>query len=153
MERVSRECIGSRDNCDARVMNCLEQAQHSRESVVISCLFIRRNFERATPHRAPHLRRKARHDFFQAGRNRARVSAKKRFKDAYRRVEDSVMLAKKIDEITDLGFVRSKFAGALGDFDKPIAITRFLYFRKQKIEHDKIEMLNFISAAFDELAC
>ncbi len=40
------------------------------------------------------------------------------------------MLAKKIDEITDLGFVRSKFAGALCDFDKPIAISRFLYFRE-----------------------
>ena len=68
-----------------------------------------------------------------------------------RRIEDSVMLPKKIDEFAHFGFVRRQFAGAFGDFNKPIAIACFLYFGKQKIENDKIEVLNFIGAAFDEL--
>src|SRR5437762_10674138 len=117
----------------------------------MSCLFIWRNFKRATAHRTPHLRRKAGHNFFQPGRDRTGIAAKKRLKDIHRRVEDGVMLPKKIDEFAHFGFVRRKFAGALGDFDKPIAIARFLYFGKQKIERDKIEMLNFIGAALDEL--
>src|SRR5437899_9738051 len=133
-------------------MNCLEQPQHRRESVVISRLFIRRNFERATPHRAPHLWRKARHDLFQAGSNRARIAAKKRFKDAYRRVEDSVMLAKKIDEFAHLWIIGSKITCALVDFDESILIRRFLYFWKQKIEHNKIEVMNFIGAAVNKFA-
>ena len=33
-----------------------------------------------------------------------------------------------------------------------MAIARFLYFRKEKVQFDKIEMLDLISAAFDELA-
>ena len=62
------------------------------------------------------------------------------------------MLPEKIDEIAHLGIIGSKITGALGDFDESISITRFLYFRKQKIEHNKIEVLNFISAALKRIA-
>src|SRR5207244_12322107 len=106
VERVSGEGIGSWNNRDARVMNCLEQTQHSRESVVISRLFIGRNFERATAHRPPYLRRKARHDFFQAGRSRAWIAAKERFIRVHCWIEYGVMLPKKIDELAHHGFVR-----------------------------------------------
>src|SRR5439155_2055810 len=153
VKRVSGERIGSWNNRQARVVNCLEQTQHRRESFAIGCLFIWWNFERAAPHGAPHLWRKARHDLFQPGRNRARIAAKESFKDAYRRVEDGVMLPEKIDEFAHLRFVRSKFASALGDLDEAISITRLLHFRKQEVKHDKIKMLDFVSAAFDELPC
>src|SRR2546428_8878051 len=151
MERVSGQRISSWNNGHARVVNCLEQAQHRRESFAISSLSIWRNFERAAPHRTPHLRRKTRHDLFQPRRERAGITAKKCFEDVNRGIQHSMMLSEKIDEVAHLRFVRSKFASALGDFDEPISVARLFHFGKQKIEHDKIEMLDFVSAAFDEL--
>ena len=40
----------------------------------------------------------------------------------------------------------------LGHLDEAIAIARFLYFRKEKVQLDKIKMLDLIGAALDELA-
>ena len=49
-------------------------------------------------------------------------------------------------------FIRRELARVLGHLDKAIAIARFLYFRKEKIQLDKIKMLDLIRAALDELA-
>src|SRR5213592_1384033 len=125
VECVSRQRIGSRNHRHARVINCRKQAQHRWESIAISCLFVWRNLECTAPHRAPHLRWKTRHDFFQSGRNCAGIAAKKRFKDVYRRIEHGVMVLEKIDELAHFGFVPSKFAGALSDFCETIAVARF----------------------------
>src|SRR6266550_2126779 len=109
---------------------------------MISRLFVRRNFERSAQHCAPHLRRKTRHDLFQSGCDRGGVSAKKTFENAYCRIEHGVMLSEKVDEVAHVGFVGSKFAGVFGDFDKAISIARLFHFRKKKVEHDKIKMLD-----------
>ena len=61
------------------------------------------------------------------------------------------MIFEKINEFAHFRFARSKFAGVLGNFEKAISISCLLHFRKQKVEHDKIEVLDFVSAAFDEL--
>ena len=63
------------------------------------------------------------------------------------------MLPEKADEVAHVGFVGSKFAGALGNLGKAISIAGLLHFRKQKVEHDEIEVLDFVSATFDELPC
>jgi hypothetical protein len=63
-----------------------------------------------------------------------------------------VVVTEKIDEVAHFGLVRRKLLGALGDFDKAISVTCLFHFGKQEVEHDKIEMLNFVSAAFDELS-
>ena len=118
---------------------------------MISRLLVRRNFERSAQHCASHLRRKTRHDLFQSGCDRAGVSAKKTFENAYCRIEHGVMLPEKADEVAHVGFVGSKFAGALGNLGKAISIAGLFHFRKQEVEHDKIKMLDFISTAFDEL--
>ena len=57
------------------------------------------------------------------------------------------MLLQELDELAHLGFVRRKFARVLGDFDKAIAIACFFHFRKQKIQFDKIDVLDFVSAS------
>ena len=49
-------------------------------------------------------------------------------------------------------FIRRELARVLGHLDKAIAIARFLYFRKEKVQLDKIKMLDLIRAALDELA-
>ncbi len=61
------------------------------------------------------------------------------------------MLLQERDEVAHLRFVRRKFARVLGDFDEAVAVARFLDLRKQEIEFDEIEMLDFVGATFDEL--
>src|SRR6476469_6256060 len=153
VKRVSGERIGSWNNRHARIMNFFEQEQHRREGSVVSRLFIWRNLKRATPHRASYLRRKTRHNFCQARRDRAGIAAKKRFEKVYGRIEHGAMVPEEINELAHLGCVRRKFPGVLSDFGKSIAIARLLHFGKQEIEHNKIEVLDFVSAALDELTC
>ena len=57
------------------------------------------------------------------------------------------MMFEEIDELAHLRFVRRELARVLGHLDKAIAVPRFLYFRKKKIQFDKIEMLDLIRAA------
>ena len=62
------------------------------------------------------------------------------------------MAFEEIDELAHLRLVRREFARMFGHLDKAIAITRLLHFRKEKVQFDKIKMLDLIRAAFDELA-
>ena len=57
------------------------------------------------------------------------------------------MLLQERDEIAHFGFVRRKFACVLCDFDKAVAVARFFDLRKQKIQFDKINVLDFISTS------
>jgi hypothetical protein len=52
------------------------------------------------------------------------------------------MFLQEADEFTDLGFIRRKFPCMLGDFDKPIAVASFFDRWKEKVQFDKIDMLN-----------
>ena len=63
------------------------------------------------------------------------------------------MLLEEANEFAHLGFVRGKFARVLGDLDKAVAIACFCDLRKQKIQFDKINMLDFISTSFNEFTC
>ena len=147
MQHVTGQGIRSRNDRDPGVVKCLEQAQHRRECFLIGGLFAFRDFERTAQHRAPNLWRKTRHDLFEAGRDHGWIAAKQAFKRVHGRIEHGVMLFQEADELAHLGFVRRKFACVLGDFDKAIAIARFLDFRKEKIQFDKIKMLDFIRAS------
>ena len=80
------------------------------------------------------------------------IAAEQPFEHAHRRIEHGVMLLQELDELAHLGFVRREFARALGDFDEAIAVARFLHFGKEEIQLDEIDVLDFIGAAFDELA-
>ena len=57
------------------------------------------------------------------------------------------MLLQERDELAHFRFVRRKFARVLGDFDKAVAVACFFNFRKQKIQFDKINVLDFISTS------
>src|SRR5262249_38769828 len=140
------------NNCHPGIVNRLQQTQHRRERIVISCLFLRRNFESAAEHRTPHLGRKTRHDFFETWFERTRVSTEKRFKNTHRWIEHGVMLLEKFDEIMHFGFIRSEFGRVLANFNEAIPVARLLHFRKKEIEHDKIEVLDFVSATINKLA-
>src|SRR6266536_640006 len=153
VKRVAGERIGSWNNRHAGIINFFEQEQHCREGPVVSRLFVWWNLKRAAPHRAPYLRRKTRHNFCQARRDRAGIAAKKRFENVYGRIEHGAIVPEEINELAHFGCVRRKFPSVLSDFGKSIAIARFLHFRKQEIEHDKVQVLDFVSAAFDELTC
>ena len=87
----------------------------------------------------------------QARHNHSWIATKQAFKRIHSRVKYRVMFLEKANEFTHLRFVGHKFACVLGNFDKTIAVARFFYFRKQKIQCDKIKMLNFISTTFNEL--
>src|SRR3954451_4978942 len=122
--------------------------QHGRECLTISSLFVFRNFERTAQQLPSHLWRKTSRDIFEAGRDYCRITAKQALKRVHRWIEHGVMLLQERDEIAHLRFVRRKFASVLGDFDKAIAVARFFNFRKQKIQFDKIDVLDFISTTF-----
>ncbi|TMP92229.1 MAG: hypothetical protein E6L07_12550 [Verrucomicrobia bacterium] len=62
------------------------------------------------------------------------------------------MLLEERDEVAHFGFVGREFARVLGHLDKTVAIPRLLHFRKQEIQFDEIEVLDFISTTLDELA-
>src|SRR5215469_3483822 len=120
---------------------------------MISSLFVLRNFERATQQLPPNLWRKTRGDLFEARHDYGWITAKQAFKRIHGRIKYSVMLLEEANEFADLGFVRRKFACLLGDFNKAVAVSCFFDLRKQKIQFDKINMLNFISTSFNELTC
>src|SRR5262245_4285944 len=120
---------------------------------MVSDLFVFWNFERATQQLASNLWRKTRRDVFEARHDYGWITAKQAFKRIHGRIKYSVMLLKEANEFTDLRFVRRKFACVLGDFDKAVAVACFFDLRKQKIQFDKINMLNFISTSFNELTC
>src|SRR6516162_5264529 len=118
---------------------------------MISDLFVFWNFEGATQQLAPNLRRKTRRDVFEAGHNYGWITTKQAFKGIHGWIKHSVMLLQERDEFAHLRFVRCKFACVLGDFDKAVAVLCFFDLRKQKIQFDEIDMLDFISTTFDEL--
>jgi len=118
---------------------------------VIGHLLAFRNFERAAQHRAPDLRWEMRHDVLKPGRDDGRLATKQPFKSAHCWIEYRVMLLEERNELAHLGFIGREFARVLGDLDKTVAIARLFDFGKQEIQFDEIEMLNFISAALNEL--
>src|SRR5215475_9258183 len=118
---------------------------------MISDLFVFWNFERATQQLAPNLWRETRRDVFEAGHDYGWIAAKQAFKRIHGWIKYSVTLVKEANEFAHLGFVRRKFACALGDLDKTVAVACFFDLRKQKIQFDKINMLDFISTSFNEL--
>ena len=61
------------------------------------------------------------------------------------------MTLKESDEFADFGFVRWEFMSVLGDLNEPVGIPRLFYFRKQEIQFDKIDVLDFVGTALDEL--
>jgi hypothetical protein len=62
------------------------------------------------------------------------------------------MLLEELDELADFRFLGWKIARVLGHFNEAIAIARFLHFWEKEIQDDKVEVLNFVRPAFDELA-
>src|SRR5206468_8031815 len=110
-----------------------------------------RNFERAAQHQAANLRRKTRHYLLQPGRNYGGIATKQPFKGTHSGIEHGVMLLEECDKLAHLGFVGRKFACVLCDLDKAIAIACLLYFREQKVQFDKIDVLDFIRTTVDEL--
>jgi hypothetical protein len=142
MEHVAGKRVSPGKDGDAGFMERLEQAEHRRERFTVSGFLVLRRLERATAHDASHLRRKARDNVFQAGRDRGRIAAEKTFERHERRIENGVVLLEEIDELAHLRFVRAEFAGTLGHLDEPVAITRFFHFGEQEVEHDEIEVLN-----------
>src|SRR5947208_3664016 len=110
-----------------------------------------RFLKRPAQHRAAYLRRKPGHDFFQTGRNRTWIAAKQSFKNAYRRIKHGVMLFEELNEVLHFRFLRRKIARVLGHFDEAIAIARLLHLWEKEIQDDKVEVLNFVRPAFDEL--
>ena len=62
------------------------------------------------------------------------------------------MLFEELNELLHFRFLRRKIARVLGHFNETIAIACFLHFREKEIQDDKVEVLNFVRSAFDELA-
>src|SRR5436190_23001616 len=111
-----------------------------------------RNFECAAQQLAANLWRKTLSDILEPGRNHGRITAKQSFKSAHGRIKHSMMLFQERDELAYFRFVRRKLVRVLRDFDEAVAIARFFDFRKKEIQFDKIDMLDFIGAVFNELS-
>ena len=63
------------------------------------------------------------------------------------------MLFEEVDELANLGLVRCELASALRHLDETIAVPGLFHFRKQKVQFDKIDVLNFVRAILNELPC
>src|SRR4030095_12231598 len=87
-----------------------------------------------------------------AGRDYGRITAKQPFKSAHGRVKHGMMSFQESDELAHFRLIRRKLASVLGDFDKAVAVARFLDLRKKEIQFDKIDVLDFICPAFNELS-
>src|SRR6516225_667965 len=111
-----------------------------------------RNFERAAQQLPANLWWKTRCDILKTRRDYGRITAKQSLKSAHGRVKHGMMLFQERDKLAHFRFVRRKFARVLGDFDETVAVARFLDLRKKEIQLDKIDVLDFIGAAFDELS-
>src|SRR5215467_1485071 len=111
-----------------------------------------RNFERAAQQLTADLWRKTLSDILEAGRHHGRITTKQSFKSTHGRVKHGMMLFQKRDELAHLWFVGRKLARVLGDFDEAVAVARFFDPRKKEIQFDKIDVLNFIGTAFNELS-
>src|SRR5262249_14927951 len=101
---------------------------------------------------AANLWRKTLSDIFKARRNHGRITAKQSLKRAHGRVKHGMMSFQERDKLAHFGLVRRKLARVLGDFDEAVAVTRFLDLRKKEIQFDKIDVLDLIGTAFNELS-
>src|SRR5437867_3641502 len=152
VKHVTGQGVRTRDDRDASIVKRFQQAKHRRERIMIGRLFALWNFERSAQHRPPNLRRETWHDVLKPWSDYGRIPAKQPFENVHGRIEHSLMLLEKRNELADFRFVRREFARELGDLDKAVAIARLLHFGEQKIQFDKVEVLDFISATLDELA-
>src|SRR5689334_7537755 len=119
---------------------------------MIGRLLTFRNFECAAQQLAANLWRKTLSGIFKARRDYRRITAEQSLKSAHRRVKHGMMLFQERDKLAHFGFVRRKLERVLGDFDKAVTVARFLDLRKKEIQFNKIDMLNFIRTAFNELS-
>jgi hypothetical protein len=61
------------------------------------------------------------------------------------------MALEEINEVAHLGLVGRELAGALGHLDEAVPVPRFFHFRKEEVQLDEVDVLNFIGAILDEL--
>src|SRR5579862_5842386 len=151
MQHDSGNSIRTRQNRDASIVHALGHRQHGAIRILVKLIVVGSNGKTTAIGAALHLRRKPLQYRQEVRRRLSGAAGVHTFKRGQGHIYGGVMVEQKLDEIiyrlrlqVELGCVRS---------DRSEALRRACIFhlRREEIQEDEVDVLNFVGAVFDEL--